>query len=296
MIMISHVVKTMEPSAKALKRELSKLGLEAWICEEDIGPGTPYRQAITKAASSCATIVILCDQNWAESGECEFETNIAISRYTHGRKCMVLPVAFAGLNWEATNVIALAANMNFTVIEAPDLANQAHLQKVVRDIAQLAGKKLASPSPKIASPSKPSMDGKIFKMYNRWSGEDKWISFTSDGKQLRAVYNEGDAMPVKMFATGSPNTYLMKNVWPGEDKWISFADDGKWLRASYSKQSDAMPVQLHPTDRPNIYYLKNVWSGQNKWISFTWDGRWLRAVYDNKEADAMPVEFLPYNL
>jgi len=175
------------------------------------------------------------------------------------------------------------------------------MRDLAKDASELVPLEIEAPkqAPKQA-PKKPmSMDGKVFKMINRWSGENKWISFTSGKKELRAIYNENDAMPVKMFATGAPNTYIMKNMWSGENKWVSFTDDGKWLKAAYEKQSDAMPVELHPADRPNTYYLKNVWAGynpQSKWISFTWDGRWLRAVYDDKEKDAMPVEFVPHNL
>merc|ERR1719379_2380760 len=32
--------------------------------------------------------------------------------------------------------------------------------------------------------------GRMFKMRNRYSGEDKWVSFASSGKSIRATYKE----------------------------------------------------------------------------------------------------------
>lgn len=84
-----------------------------------------------------------------------------------------------------------------------------------------------------------------YKLYNRWPGENKWISFSNDGTWLYARYEEeSDAMTIKFVATHVPNTYKMLNMTRGwENQWISFTDDGSWLRAVYN-ESDAMPVRL----------------------------------------------------
>jgi hypothetical protein len=93
----------------------------------------------------------------------------------------------------------------------------------------------------------PTDKSDIYKLFNMWPGENKWISFSGDeNKWLFARYdNESDAMPIKFVPTGKPNIYKMLNMWGGEEnKWISFTDDGTWLRATYD-EGDAMPVRLH---------------------------------------------------
>jgi hypothetical protein len=92
----------------------------------------------------------------------------------------------------------------------------------------------------------PTDEPDTYKLYNRWPGENKWVSFSNDGKWLFARYtNESEAMPVKFVATSAQCVYKMVNMYGGqENEWISFTNDGKRLRATYEKEHDAMPVRL----------------------------------------------------
>lgn len=136
-----------------------------------------------------------------------------------------------------------------------------------------------------------ALDGKTMVMVNAWSGENMFVSFKSNTKEMRAIYTERkDAMPLKFHAAEQADTYFLLNVYSGENQWVSFTNKGKWLKAAYT-QKDAMPIKFVPVEGvKDQYTMQNMWSGEGGWISFKTDGKWLRAIYEVK--DAMPVKLI----
>merc|ERR1712048_408586 len=66
---------------------------------------------------------------------------------------------------------------------------------------------------------------KVFKLRNKWPGQDSWVSFTPKLKFLQCIDSESDAMPLEFEKVEErPNTYLLRNVWPEEYWWVSFTD------------------------------------------------------------------------
>jgi hypothetical protein len=69
--------------------------------------------------------------------------------------------------------------------------------------------------------------GNTYIMKNRYSGENKWVSYKTDGLNVTAAYTkQSDAAPFKFYAVEDQvNTYTLQNVYSGLDKnnhWLSF--------------------------------------------------------------------------
>lgn len=111
--------------------------------------GVEFRHSIVRGVDSCTVFIILGNNAWALSGECEYEFNLATrrnltshetGRTQRGQKRLpiILPIAFSDLDWNAhEHVKMLAANVNFIVHPSENLmcANaSATLSKVVESV------------------------------------------------------------------------------------------------------------------------------------------------------------------
>lgn len=78
---------------------------------------------------------------------------------------------------------------------------------------------------------------------------DSYLSFTSDGKWIRTIYNLASAMPVQ-FLEQDNGLYKMKVDYPGTNSYVSYTSGASdvhpvySLRLDYNAQS-AMTVSLH---------------------------------------------------
>ena len=104
-----------------------------FVCVDMTG-GAQYRNAIVRAVQSCKIFLILLNEQWALSGECEDEYNLAkrlnltshekgrTKRDSEQRLPIMLPIAFPNLNWDGhLHVKLLAASTNFILHNADDL-------------------------------------------------------------------------------------------------------------------------------------------------------------------------------
>lgn len=157
-VMISLHCASMAPSALSLKSYLGsfffiygfangfvlglthfalyteRFGLSIFVCMEMNG-GTQYRHEIVSAVESCKFFVILLNEQWALSGECEDEFSLAkrmnlTSHETHRtertdeRLPIMIPIAFPNLDWNKhSHVKLLAAKVNFIVHDSDDLVS-----------------------------------------------------------------------------------------------------------------------------------------------------------------------------
>jgi len=125
-VMFSIHVKTMKETATLLKNVLQNYGIKVWMCT-DMRVGESYRAEIVKAITSCKIFIPFINTEWALSGECEDEYNLAKRRNltsheegrttrSQSRQPIIFPIAFKGLDWNKyPHVQLLAANTNFVV-------------------------------------------------------------------------------------------------------------------------------------------------------------------------------------
>ena len=123
--MISLHIESERDSATALQSYLSALGVDVWICFNDLSGGEDYRNGIVNAVHSCDFFIALMNEKWAASGECYDEFSLAkrlnltshekgITKQGDSRKPIILPIAFPDLNWSAhSHIELLAASANF---------------------------------------------------------------------------------------------------------------------------------------------------------------------------------------
>jgi len=132
--MISFHVGSMGKSAKIVQEHLKKeLGFSTFICT-DMKGGDRYRDQIVKAVKSSKYFIILLNEEWASSGECEDEYSLAkrLNLTFHERsknadrekprEPIIVPIAFPNLSWDKHyHVELLAAVTNFVLHEADSL-------------------------------------------------------------------------------------------------------------------------------------------------------------------------------
>jgi len=133
-IFISLNVSSMKESALHLKNYLESKGLSVWICVDLLG-GENYRDEIIKALKSCSVMILLINEEWALSGECQDEYALAKrlnltshesgrSKRENPRKPCFIPIAFPNLNWTShSHVELLAASTNFITHNNNSLLN-----------------------------------------------------------------------------------------------------------------------------------------------------------------------------
>jgi len=91
-------------------------------------------------------------------------------------------------------------------------------------------------------------------LQNTYNHDDHWLGFADCGKWIRAIYQFGDAMPIKFIDQGE-GLYKMKNMWPGQGFYVAYTNGATYecgyehpahsLRvATYTSQS-GMTVSLH---------------------------------------------------
>ena len=131
-VMISLHCASMASSAKKLKEYLESRGMVVWVCIEMSG-GENYRDSIVDAIDRAEVVVIMLNEEWALSGECQDEYNYAkrlnLTSYESGRSergqarlPVFCPIAFKNLNWGShKHVRLLAANTNFIVHDGDNL-------------------------------------------------------------------------------------------------------------------------------------------------------------------------------
>jgi len=117
--------------------------------------GTQFRNEIVAAVKSCKYFVILLNQQWALSGECEDEFSLAKrmnltshetqrTERTEERLPIMIPIAFPNLEWkEHAHVELLAAKVNFISHDSDDLISgnfNGTMEQVVQAIKKAAVK------------------------------------------------------------------------------------------------------------------------------------------------------------
>jgi len=134
MVMISLHVGTMRESAQILASVLEKYGINVWICVNLLG-GLDYRHEITEAVKRSNVMILLMNENWASSGECNDEFALAkrlnLTSHESGRTPrtsprlpILLPIAFKDLEWGAhDHVQLLASSTNFIVHDYKNLTS-----------------------------------------------------------------------------------------------------------------------------------------------------------------------------
>jgi len=124
----------MRESAQILASMLEKYGINVWICVNLLG-GMDYRHEITEAVKKCHVMILLMNENWASSGECNDEFALAkrlnLTSHESGRTPrtsprlpILLPIAFKDLEWGAhDHVQLLASSTNFIVHDYKNLTS-----------------------------------------------------------------------------------------------------------------------------------------------------------------------------
>jgi len=110
-LMISINVRTLGETAKDLKTLIEEnLNAKVWICTDMTG-GQNYRDEIVKAIDKALVVILLVNDAWANSAECEDEYNYAkrlnLTSQSDPRKPFLLPIAFPDLNWQRHSHIRL---------------------------------------------------------------------------------------------------------------------------------------------------------------------------------------------
>jgi len=121
-LMISLHVRTMAQVASELKEQIEKnFNAHVWICTNMTG-GQNYRDEIVKAIDKAYAVILLVNNDWAESAECEDEYNYAkrlnLTSKHNPRKPLLLPIAFPDLDWQKrSHVRLLMSSTNAIVIK-----------------------------------------------------------------------------------------------------------------------------------------------------------------------------------
>jgi len=138
----------MKESAETLKTYLQEiLGFKVFICTELKG-GEMFRDEIVRAVKNCKYFIILMNEEWASSGECEDEYSLAkrlnltshergITKRDAAREPIMVPIAFPNLSWDKHyHVELLAAVSNFIVHSSSSLSQGSNttLETVVKSI------------------------------------------------------------------------------------------------------------------------------------------------------------------
>eukprot|EP01038_Epipyxis_sp_PR26KG_P006390 gene6390-8803_t len=152
-IMISINVKTMGETGELLKSFFERNNITCWICTSMNG-GVEFREEIVEAVKKCKIFLPLINDEWARSGECKDEYNLAkrlnLTSHESGRTVegekrlpVILPIAFPNLIWNKySHVELLAASTNFIVHKESAMleGNEAYIETInslIRSIKDL---------------------------------------------------------------------------------------------------------------------------------------------------------------
>lgn len=118
--MISLNVRTMTEVAKALKLNIEEqFNAHVWICTDMVG-GMVYRDEIVKAVDKAYAVILLVNNDWAESAECEDEYNYAkrlnLTSKIEPRQPLLLPIAFPDLDWQKRGHVRLLMSSTNAIV------------------------------------------------------------------------------------------------------------------------------------------------------------------------------------
>jgi len=129
-IMVSFNVATLGRFAKTMYTSLERDARTCWICTQSIPLGVEWRDAIQSAVEGSSHFVMLINDEWLKSGECQHEYKIALALYNKHKRPKMLPVIFPDVQKMDTGVL-LGIAANFNCIQVDD-ASEAMVEKVLR--------------------------------------------------------------------------------------------------------------------------------------------------------------------
>lgn len=138
--MISLCCRTQMQLATKLRDFLHARNISTFLCM-DMGAGQIYRNEIIVAAASSRYFIPLIDLAWADSRECEFETNIALRNSLIQSRPVIAPVVpdpsqFNALNEKAVVMgIFCTANAEFVDPDNPEQSFERLVQSIIAQTA-----------------------------------------------------------------------------------------------------------------------------------------------------------------
>ena len=109
-VMISLCCRTQMQLATKLRDFLHACNISTFLCM-DMGAGQIYRNEIIVAAASSRYFIPLIDLAWADSRECEFETNIALRNSLIQSRPVIAPVVPDPSQFNALNEKAVVSKL-----------------------------------------------------------------------------------------------------------------------------------------------------------------------------------------
>jgi hypothetical protein len=82
-----------------------------------------WRDAIQSAVTNSSTYICLITKSWIDSGECQFETKLAISLYTRNKQPKIIPVVFPDAKPHLHDGILPTMTANFNALFIDDVSN-----------------------------------------------------------------------------------------------------------------------------------------------------------------------------
>ena len=121
-VMISLHAGSSSSIAKQLDEQLRLYKFTSWMCLH-MNAGLKYRREIVTYASRCKVMVILLNEPWAKSKECEFEANIAFRKLLVHGSPTIIPLVLQNFEWGSyPHVDAIMLNTKGIVMEDHDIA------------------------------------------------------------------------------------------------------------------------------------------------------------------------------
>jgi len=137
--MISLNCATMKNDAIALQKLFNSNGINTWVCL-DMGGGTAMRDDINWAAMNCKVFIALMNENWAKSGECKWEFNIAIRCGITQSYPTIIPVIVDNLDFNKyIHIKAIMANTNGVFWDRAKVTKT--YQEILNSVTSVLGKK-----------------------------------------------------------------------------------------------------------------------------------------------------------
>jgi len=138
-VMISLHCATMKNDAVALQKQFTLHNVSTWVCL-DMSGGAAMRDDINWAAMNCKVFVALMNENWAKSGECKWEFNIAIRCGITQSYPVIIPVVVDNLDFNKyIHIKAIMANTNGIFFDRTNLT-KTH-GEIFNSVASILGKK-----------------------------------------------------------------------------------------------------------------------------------------------------------
>jgi len=130
-IMVSFNVATLGSFANTMYTSLERDERTCWICTQSIPLGVEWRDAIQSAVERSSHFVMLINDEWLKSGECQHEYKIALALYNKHKRPKMLPVIFPDVQKKMNTGVLLGIAANFNCINV-DAASKAMVEKVLK--------------------------------------------------------------------------------------------------------------------------------------------------------------------